>query len=194
MLPIFKNVWEAGMRKNSAGRGTPPENRHHEDEAASILARDVPADVVERAIRRHVHWSIGIGVVPLPLLDFAVITGIQINLLRVLAELYGLPFAQHAGRKFIASLLASVLPVVSAPTLAASVSKALPVMGQAAGVLTLPVLGGAATHALGKVFSMHFASGGTFLTFDPEQVRAYYADAFREGQRIALQWSDGVME
>ena len=38
----------------------------------------------------------------------------------------------------------------------------------------MPVIAGAA-YAVGKVFIQHFASGGTFLTFDPEKVRAHYA-------------------
>ncbi len=158
----------------------------HQAEQTVIVAREVSADVVDRAIRQHMWWSVGIGLVPVPLLDLAAITGIQINLLRVLAKLYGIPFIYDPGRKFIASLIASVLPVMSAPTAAASLAKAVPLMGQTAGVLMLPALGGAATYALGKVFSVHFASGGTFLTFDPEQARAYYAEAFREGRRIAL--------
>lgn len=147
---------------------------------------EVSGEQLDRVIRQHVWWAIGIGLIPVPLIDFVVITGIQINLLRALAKLYGVPFVQDPGKKFIASLTASVLPVVSAPGVAASVVKTLPGLGQTAGVMTLPVLGGAATYALGRVFSLHFASGGTFLTFDPEKVRAYYAEMFQEGKQIAL--------
>jgi hypothetical protein len=35
---------------------------------------------------------------------------------------------------------------------------------------------------MGKVFIQHFESGGTFLTFDPQQVRDYYAQQFEKGK------------
>ena len=49
----------------------------------------------------------------------------------------------------------------------------------------MPVLAGAATYAVGKVFIQHFESGGTFLNFNPESVRGYYEAMFKEGQSVA---------
>ena len=49
----------------------------------------------------------------------------------------------------------------------------------------MPVFSGAATWAIGKVFIQHFASGGTFLDFDPKKVKDYFMDLFKQGQEIA---------
>ncbi len=49
----------------------------------------------------------------------------------------------------------------------------------------MPILCGAATYATGKVFIQHFASGGTFLTFDPAKVKAHYAQMFEEGKKVS---------
>jgi hypothetical protein len=65
---------------------------------------------------------------------------------------------------------------------AASLAKAVPFFGSTLGYLTLPLLGGASTYAVGRVFLQHFESGGTFLTFDPEQVRDYFAEQFEAGK------------
>jgi len=51
------------------------------------------------------------------------------------------------------------------------INSKIPLLGQACAVLTMPVSGGAATYALGMVFIQHFSSGGTFLNFDPDQVK-----------------------
>ncbi|MCP4106117.1 MAG: hypothetical protein GY749_11350 [Desulfobacteraceae bacterium] len=51
----------------------------------------------------------------------------------------------------------------------------------------MPVAASASTYALGKIFIQHFASGGTFLTFDPEKVKAYYAEMFEDGKKVAGQ-------
>jgi len=49
----------------------------------------------------------------------------------------------------------------------------------------MPITAGAVTYAVGKVFHQHFASGGTFLSFDPDKVRDYYAEMLREGKTVA---------
>lgn len=66
-----------------------------------------------------------------------------------------------------------------------SMTKVIPGVGQTAGVVTMPLLAGATTYAIGKVFNQHFASRGTFLTFDPDKVKTYYAEMLKEGQQVA---------
>jgi hypothetical protein len=64
------------------------------------------------------------------------------------------------------------------------VIKAIPVIGQTTGSLALPITAGATTYALGKVFVMHFASGGTFLTFNPEKVKEHYNTFLKKGRQV----------
>jgi hypothetical protein len=54
--------------------------------------------------------------------------------------------------------------------------------GAILGAVTLPFFAGAATYAIGKVFMQHFASGGTFLDFDPDKVRGYFREQFGKGK------------
>jgi hypothetical protein len=63
-----------------------------------------------------------------------------------------------------------------------SLAKGLPVLGWAAAPAGVALFGGASTYAVGKVFVQHFESGNTFLSFDPEAVRAYYARQFEQGK------------
>jgi hypothetical protein len=48
----------------------------------------------------------------------------------------------------------------------------------------MPVVAGASTYAIGKVFYRHFASGGTFLSFDVDRARDYYQEQFKKGESI----------
>lgn len=157
------------------------------EDTSPMIAKDVPKEELERVLSHHIWAAMGTSLVPVPIFDLVAITGIQINLLRALTKLYGLPFTMDAAKKFIASLTASVFPVAVAPRIALSLIKAIPLVGQTIGVVTMPILSGAATYALGKVFIQHFASGGTFLTFDPDKVKAYYAQMFAEGQHAATE-------
>lgn len=135
----------------------------------------------DRIIRHHVWASMGLGLIPLPLIDFMAMTGVQLLMLRKLARLYNIPFRKDKVKNILSALIGGAFPPAVSGPLAASIAKSVPLIGQTAGAVTMPVIAGAATYSVGKVFVQHFASGGTFLTFDPEEVRAYYADMLKEG-------------
>jgi hypothetical protein len=77
------------------------------------------------------------------------------------------------------------VPTSLSPGLAASLGKFIPGVGQTLATGSAVLLNGAATYAVGKVFIQHFAAGGTFLTFDPEAVRDYFATQLKEGGEVA---------
>jgi uncharacterized protein (DUF697 family) len=126
-----------------------------------------------------------VGLVPVPLVDFAGVTVIQLNMLRVIAKKYGVPFSKSTVKNILSSLVGGAVPATVSAPLAASFTKLVPGAGTAAGVVTMPIISGASTYAVGKVFVQHFASGGTFLTFKPEKVKAYYEEMFKEGKKVA---------
>ncbi len=126
----------------------------------------------------------GIGLIPIPLVDLLGITGVQINLIRKLATIYGVPYTQDKIKNVLTPLVGGAIPVMSATTMI-SLFKAIPIIGQATGALAVSITSGAVTYAVGKVFVQHFASGGTFLTFDPEKVRDYYEEMLKEGKKVA---------
>jgi uncharacterized protein (DUF697 family) len=118
----------------------------------------------QNTIKNHTITAMGIGILPVPGLDLAALTGVQLNLLRKLGDLYGLKLTDEVGKKLLASLLSGYLPLaIAAP--AASVLKFIPGVGIAAGVLAQSTLAGATTYAIGKLFLEHFESGGNFLNF-----------------------------
>lgn len=138
----------------------------------------------DRLVRQYALGGMATGLVPIPVADLAALIAVQLKLLHSLAGVYDIAFQADLGRSAIGSLLGSIVPSLAAPSLAASLGKLIPGVGQLLGTGTLVVLNGAATYAIGKVFTQHFASGGTFLTFDPETVRDYFAAQFAEGRTV----------
>ena len=65
-------------------------------------------------------------------------------------------------------------------------------MGQTVGILSMSILCGSSTYALGKVFTQHFESGGTLLDFDPDKMREYYQGQLEQGKVIAKQTYAGI--
>jgi len=136
------------------------------------------------SIRNHVIVSMCAGFIPIPMLDLVAITGVQLNMLRKLSKIYAVPFSEHKVKNIVSSLIGggTSIPVAGA---FASLVKFIPVVGQTIGSVSLPISAGAITYAVGKVFLQHFASGGTFLTFDPDKVRDYYNEMLKEGKTAA---------
>jgi uncharacterized protein (DUF697 family) len=130
-------------------------------------------------VKFYAAWSAGAGLLPLPFVDFAAITGLQVKLLADLSKLYGIPFTKSLAKTLIGSLIGSALPVTVGAAAGSSL-KAVPVIGTAIGVIVQPALASASTYALGRVFIQHFESGGTFLDFDPVKTRAYFEEQFNE--------------
>jgi len=154
------------------------------DEEIQVEETPKKEEKAENILRNHVLASMGVGLIPIPLVDIVALTGVQLNLLRKLAKKYNVPFAKDKVKNILASLLGSGMSVPLATTLA-SLVKAVPIIGQTTGALAMPITAGAVTYAIGKVFTQHFASGGTFLNFDPEEVKEYYAQMLKEGEQVA---------
>lgn len=156
-----------------------------EKQAEETMVKEVSNEKLNKLIRHHVYGSMAVGLIPLPLVDFAGLTVVQLNLLRKLAQIYNVPFSKGVVKSILSSLVGGAVPMVISGPLAVSISKSVPAIGTTAGVVTMPIIAGASTYAVGKVFVQHFASGGTFLTFDPDKVKVYYTKMFKEGEKVA---------
>jgi uncharacterized protein (DUF697 family) len=141
-------------------------------------------------VNRYMLGSVAVGIVPIPIVDMAALSSLQVKMLHSLAKLYDIAFSKNLGKSLIASLLGSGISFSLARN-AASVAKTIPIYGQTTGMISMSVLGGASTYALGKVFIQHFESGGTFLTFDPQKVQAYYLEQLEKG-KLKLKGGVGI--
>jgi uncharacterized protein (DUF697 family) len=129
-----------------------------------------------KLVDRFSLYSGAAGLIPVPLVDIAAVGGVQLQMLRRLSEIYGVPFVDNRGKSIIASLAGSVLPASTATTTAMGISSALkgiPGVGTVISAFTMPAFSAGATWVIGKVFIQHFASGGTLLDFNPPDYREF---------------------
>lgn len=140
-------------------------------------------DKAEEVVRGHVTSSLTTGLVPVPAIDLAILGAIQLRMLSRLANLYEVDFAEHRVRSLLGSLVGAGTTHLGAGALCRLVRLAVPGTGWVVGAATSAFAAAASTYAVGRVFIQHFESGGTFLTFDPDRVRAYYAEQFRRGRQ-----------
>jgi uncharacterized protein (DUF697 family) len=158
-----------------------------EQSPASTKEEQVPPTkemLADRIIRENILWAAGGGLIPLPMLDMLAIIVVEVKMLRELAALYDVPFREDQVKSIIVSLLTGLgAPVVGAGI--ASMFKSVPFIGSIGGIVAVPGVAAAFTYAVGKVFLQHFASGGTFLDFDPKKVREHFAREFEDGKSAA---------
>jgi uncharacterized protein (DUF697 family) len=138
-----------------------------------------------KIVRKYMWWSMGAGLIPVPFVDWAAVSGVQLKMVADVSKVYGVPFQENSGKAVIGSMAGFVLPQMLACGTIGFWLKQIPVVGALAGAPAMVVFCGAAEYALGKTFIQHFESGGTFLDFNPDEVREYYKAQFEEGHKVA---------
>jgi uncharacterized protein (DUF697 family) len=138
------------------------------------------SDNANSIIKNHMVWAMGAGFIPVPFADFFAVSAIQLDMIRQMCKLYEIDFTQTKGKAFVTSLAGSGLSGLGARAI-----KIIPGVGSVLGGVTLAILSGASTFALGEVFKRHFETGGTFLDFDPDRLKKYYDEKFEKGKELA---------
>jgi uncharacterized protein (DUF697 family) len=155
---------DADMANDQTESGAAPLTEAERDEQAS------------QVVDRFSLWSGAAGLVPIPIVDIAAVAGVQLQMLRRLSEIYGVPFADNRGKSVITSLAGAIIPASTANTTAmafGSLIKGIPGIGWTIGALTMPVYSAGVTFVIGRVFMKHFASGGTLLDFNPPDYKEF---------------------
>ena len=132
----------------------------------------------DRVVRKHVLYSMGAGLVPVPLIDIAAVTAVQIDMLRQLAVLYGADYDATKGKAFASALAGGTFARIGA-----SVVKSIPGVGTIVGGMSMVVLSGSSTYAVGKVARGVFESGRDLASADMEAVKEAYKQQFEEGKQ-----------
>jgi len=123
----------------------------------------------------------GVGIVPIPVVDFVGVTAIQLALIKQLSSLYGVEYADSATKRTISALIGGAVPAFGSMTVA-SWAKMIPVVGSVLGGSAMMLLSGASTYAVGHVFANHFERGGTILDIEANQVKEQFKGYYEIGK------------
>ena len=101
------------MVQEATGSGTAEKKDPAEGATGPVTAEmtdEQRDEAASKLVDRFSLWSGAAGLIPVPLVDIAAVGGVQIQMLRRLSEIYGVPFSDNRGTSIIASLAGSVLP------------------------------------------------------------------------------------
>ncbi len=147
----------------------------------------------EDILKRHVYWAVGAGLIPLPVVDIAAVTAIQVDMLKQICSFYHIDYSEETGKTWISALVTSTMSSLIA-RFSASAVKFIPVIGTMVGATSMAILSGASTYALGKAFINHFENGGTFSNLNEEKVKEIYNEQVKEGKKIAKTLKEKYMK
>lgn len=135
-------------------------------------------------IQTQVMVSMGAGLVPIPILDIAAVTAVQLDLVKQLSQVYGV---QHQGGMVDKGLVTALTGSIFA-RIGASFIKVIPVVGSMLGGVSMAIMSGASTYAVGQVFKRHFEAGGDFSNFNPASARSLFDEEYERGKHMAEEW------
>ena len=131
----------------------------------------------ERVIKKHVLWSTGAGLIPIPVADLAAVTAVQVSMLEELAVIHGVQYSESVLKSFVTALTGGM-----AARLGASALKAIPGLGSVIGGVSMSVMSGASTYAVGQVARRQFDDAADLAKVDLGKAKKDYKEAYEEGK------------
>ena len=150
------------------------------------LVRNATHQEAMAVVKSHVLPAMAVGILPLPLLDFAALTTLQLHMMRRLSQIYEVPFSRRRGRLILTSLLGALLPS-STGRWALTVVPFVPVVGYTISAVAMSSIGGALTYAIGRALIRHFENDKSFLTLRPEVIEPDVRNAIWEGEQVVAE-------
>jgi uncharacterized protein (DUF697 family) len=144
--------------------------------ASDARVRQARANTV---IKKHVLWSSGAGLIPIPLADLAAVTAVQVSMLEELTKLYGAEFSEPVIKNFVTALTGGMIARIGA-----SAVKAIPGIGTLLGGASMSIMSGASTYAVGQVAKGQLETSGQLAKVDMAKAKSEYSKAYESGKEF----------
>lgn len=141
----------------------------------------------EDIVKTHTIYAAGGGLIPLPIVDFATITAVQLDMLKQICGLYHVDYNENIGKSWVTALAGSSLAAIGS-----SFVKAIPLVGSLLGGLSMSVIAGATTYGIGQVFISRLEDEGNLADFDVEMAREAFETAYEEGKAKVSEWQEEI--
>jgi uncharacterized protein (DUF697 family) len=203
MLMLYRIVARRVLRGKRAGAGpaTRLEPKREVDTMVDSFGSDHPLSTemdsdsvphpsermaqAEMVVKDHMMIALGVGIIPVPLVDLVAAFGSQVWMVQRLCGIYGVKFSENLARSLIMSLVGTLSLASMAIGVGFSFGKMIPGAGTLMGMLSLPIMSAALSYSIGKIFIGHFELGGTLVDFDPRANGVYFRDLYQRGKSFA---------
>jgi len=134
--------------------------------------------LTDQTVTNYCNWASFAGLIPVPALDIAMITGVQTLMIKKLCQQYGVTFKKEMATAIVTGLVTSGIGTVLSSKLATNLFNPIPVVGTLLGAATFSAVSYASTYAIGQVFIQHFESQGTVEDLTIENYEGFFKTKF----------------
>ena len=139
----------------------------------------------DQIVRDSMLYTMGGSAIPVPLIDLAAVTFLQIDMLEKLALLYTADYSRVTARMTVRALLGTVTGRFTA-----SLIKLIPGVGTLTGGVAQVAMSAASTYAVGNLAIENLETNGTLFGDDLEAAKKIFEEKFKEGQTVAEEMQD----
>ena len=155
------------VRRAPDGAGVAPAVEVPPQPATSVLApmAEDPEvarrrSLARRIVDRHATYSAFGGIIPVPIANVAGVTAVIVRMVKVLSDLYGVPFQRDRARAIVIGLMGGAMPTGLAAVTASTLFYIVP-GSNLIGLAVSSATAIACTRGIGRIFIEHFESGAT---------------------------------
>jgi uncharacterized protein (DUF697 family) len=159
--PIAEPPAPAAAAPEATALAAPPATVPRRNGTRSPLLRDLRS---RQTIRDHALLAAGAMVIPVPLVDMAAEAAIQVRMVKRLAEIHGVDFAEERAKTLVAAAIGGFSAGWAAGTLLRYASFA----SYFTNFWPSAALSSAITYGIGHLFAQHFSKGGHLDDLPPE--------------------------
>jgi uncharacterized protein (DUF697 family) len=127
-------------------------------EAEGVAARR--RSLARAIVERHAAYAAVGGIIPLPIANVASITAVIVRMVKMLSDLYAVPFERDRARAIVIGMMGGAMPTGLAAVTTSTLVYIVP--GSALiGLAVSSIAAIACTRGIGRVFVEHFENGAT---------------------------------
>jgi hypothetical protein len=159
------------------------------DEA--IDAKPVSEEVVDyrnqlahQTVKNWSQWATVAGFIPVPLVDTAAISSLQIKMIYDLCKIYEVEFKKELVITIISSLAGGSVATLFSSSLGVTFARYIPVVGTTISAITQPALSFASTYAIGVTFVNHFENKGSLIDFNIDSTKSFFNEQLDKAKKL----------
>src|SRR6185295_5751684 len=109
-------------------------------------------------VERHMAYAAVGGIIPVPIANVASITAVIVRMVKLLSDLYGIPFERDRARAIVVGLMGGAMPTGLGAVTTSTLFYIVP--GSAlVGLAVASIAAVACTRSIGRIFVEHFETG-----------------------------------
>jgi uncharacterized protein (DUF697 family) len=117
-------------------------------------------------VERHATYSALGGIIPLPIVNVGAVTTVILRMVKLLSELYGVPFERDRARAVVLGLMGGTMPTGLAAATTSTLIYIIP-GSNLIGLAVSSIAAAACTRSIGRIFVERFEDGGNPQHLDP---------------------------